>query len=179
MFCPKCATQNLEGAKFCRSCGTDISLVPQVLTGELATRLSAEGDRTHRRASRREQRDVPTIERAVRRLFMGVAFVFIAFAIKTWMPGGFTWWFWMFLPAAGLLADGVSTYLRLASEGKSQAAHTAPHAYTRPLPSVAPPPRSVGSLSPADTGEMVPPPSVTEGTTRHLAVPAERERRDL
>lgn len=178
MFCPKCATQNLEGAKFCRSCGTDISLVPQVLTGELATRLSAADDRSRRRAGRHEHRDVPTIERAVRHLFMGAAFVFIAFAIRTWMPGGHVWWFWMFLPAAGLLADGVSTYLRLASEGKPSAAHTAAHAYTQPLPSVAPPPRAAGSLSPADTGEMVPPPSVTEGTTRHLAVPAERERRE-
>lgn len=177
MFCPKCATQNLEGGKFCRSCGTDISLVPQVLTGELATRLSAAGDRSRGRAGRREHRDAPTIERAVRRLFMGVAFVFIAFAIKTWMPGGFTWWFWMFLPAAGLLADGVSTYLRLASEGKSQAAQAPQHAYTQPLSSVAPP-RPAGSLPTADTGEMIPPPSVTEGTTRHLAVPAERERRD-
>lgn len=177
MFCPKCATQNLEGAKFCRSCGTDISLVPQVLTGELATRLSAVEARTHRRAGRREHRDVPSIERAVRHLFMGVAFVFIAFAIKTWMPGGFAWWFWMLLPAAGLLADGVSTYLRLASEGKGSAQHNAPLAYTPARPSVAPP-SSVGSLSPADTGEMIPPPSVTEGTTRHLAVPAEHERRD-
>lgn len=179
MFCPKCATQNLEGAKFCRSCGTDISLVPQVLTGELATRLSRSDDWRQQRATRRERRDVPTIERAVKHLFMGVAFFFIAFAIRTWMPGGHVWWFWMFLPAAGLLADGVSTYLRLASEGKSQAAHTARHAYTQPLNSVAPPPRAAGSLPTADTGEMVPPPSVTEGTTRHLAVPAERERRDL
>ena len=178
MFCPKCATQNLEGAKFCRSCGIDISLVPQVLTGELATRLSVADDRSNRRASRREHRDVPTIERAVRHLFMGVAFVFIAFAIRTWMPGGYVWWFWMFLPAAGLLADGVSTDLRLASEGKSPAAHAAPHAYTHAQPSFAPPPLGAGSLSPADTGEMIPPPSVTEGTTRHLAVPAERERRE-
>jgi hypothetical protein len=179
MFCPKCATQNLEGAKFCRSCGMDISLVPQVLTGELATRLTAADDRTNRRASRHEHRDVPTIERAVRHLFMGVAFVFIAFAIKTWMPGGRMWWFWMFLPAAGLLADGVSTYLRLASEGKGLAQHTAPLGYVPAQPSVAPMPRAAGSLSQADAGEMVPPPSVTEGTTRHLAVPVERERRDL
>ena len=175
MFCPKCATQNLEGAKFCRSCGTDISLVPQVLTGELATRLSAADDRRQRRAGKREHRDPPSIERAVRHLFMGAAFVFIAFAIRTWMPGGYVWWFWMFLPAAGMLADGVSTYLRLASEGKQPAAHV----QTPPQPFFAQPPQSsAGSLSPADTGEMVPPPSVTEGTTRHLAIPAERERRE-
>lgn len=177
MFCPKCATQNLEGAKFCRSCGTDISLVPQVLTGELATRLSAADAARHGRPSRRDQRDgPPSIERAVRNLFMGVAFIFVAFAVKTWAPAGNIWWFWMFLPAAAMLADGVATYLRLASEGKPPAAYV----QTPPQPLFTQsPPRPVGSLSPADTGEMVPPPSVTEGTTRHLAVPAERERRDL
>jgi hypothetical protein len=180
MFCPKCATQNLEDAKFCRSCGTDISLVPQVLTGQLAARLSAADDsqsgRHGRRGrGRREHRDAPTIERAVRRLFLGVAFLSIAFAIKTWMPGGFAWWFWMLLPAAGMLADGVSTYIRLATEGKRPAPLDA---YTPTQPAVAPPPRHAGSLTPADTGEMIPPPSVTDATTRHLRVPAESKRRD-
>jgi hypothetical protein len=182
MFCPKCATQNLEGAKFCRSCGTDISLVPQVLTGELATRLSAADDEmSHgRRRHRRGRRDgSASIERAVKNLFMGVAFIFIAFAVRTWAPAGKIWWFWMFIPAAAMLADGVSTYLRLVSEGKGQPPHAGAHAHTPTQPLFTqPPPRPVGSLSQADTGEMVPPPSVTEGTTRHLSVPAERERRD-
>ena len=101
---------------------------------------------------------------------MGLAFLFIAFAVKTWMPGGYVWWFWMFLPAAGLLGDAVSTYLRLSSEAKSHAA-AQPYA---PSQTSVPPPRQAGSLSPADTGEMIPPPSVTEGTTRHLAVPVDR-----
>ena len=34
MFCPKCATQNLDGASFCRSCGANISLIPQALAGQ-------------------------------------------------------------------------------------------------------------------------------------------------
>jgi hypothetical protein len=174
MFCPKCATQNGDDARFCRSCGADISLVPQALTGQLAARLSAADDTRRRRPSRRERRDGPaSIERAVKNLFMGIAFIFIAFAVRTWAPAGHIWWFWMFLPAAAMLADGVGTYLRLASEGK-------PHAqpYTPPQTAV-PPPHRAGSLAPADTGEMVPPPSVTEGTTRHLGVPAERKRRDV
>ena len=36
MFCPKCATQNLDGASFCRTCGANISLVPQALTGQMS-----------------------------------------------------------------------------------------------------------------------------------------------
>ena len=176
MFCPKCATQNLEDAKFCRSCGADISLVPQVMTGQLAARLSAADDAGARRRGRGKRCDEPpSIERAVRSLFMGLAFLFIAFAIKTWMPGGHVWWFWMFLPSAGLLGDAVSTYLRLAAEGKNQAA-ALPYAQAQ---TSALPPRHAGSLSPADTGGMSPPPSVTEGTTRHLAVHAEPGRRDV
>ena len=46
MFCPKCAAQNADDAKFCRACGTDISLVPQAVTGQLAERLSREDDYT-------------------------------------------------------------------------------------------------------------------------------------
>jgi hypothetical protein len=176
MFCPKCATQNLEDARFCRSCGTDISLVPQAMTGQLAARLSAADETRHglRRRRRRERGDEPaSIERVVKKLFMGVAFIFIAFAVRTWAPAGHIWWFWMFLPAAGMLAEGVGAYLRLASEGKSRAAQP----YTPAQTFVAPPHRA-GSLTPADTGEMIPPPSVTEGTTRHLGVPAERKRGD-
>ena len=175
MFCPKCATQNGDDAKYCRSCGADISLVPQVLTGQLAARLSAADETPPRRLSRRERRDGPaSIERAVKNLFMGIAFIFVAFAVKTWAPAGNIWWFWLFLPAAALLADGVGTYLRLASEKQ----HAPPPPYTPPQTAV-PPPRHAGSLSPADTGEMVPPSSVTEGTTRHLSVPAERKHRDV
>ena len=39
-----------------------------------------------------------------------------------------------------------------------------------------PPPLRAGALPPRNTGEIVPPPSITEGTTRHLNVPAERTR---
>ena len=35
MFCPKCASQNIDGASFCRVCGANISLVPQALSGQL------------------------------------------------------------------------------------------------------------------------------------------------
>ena len=178
MFCPRCAAQNLEDAKFCRSCGTDISLVPQAVTGVLAERLAAEDDSSHsRRRRRREHRraNAPVnIERAVRSFFMGLAFIFVAFAARSWGPKGDIWWFWMFIPAFGMLADGVSTYLRLAEEKKRTAA--APPFYTPPQTAVPHAPR-VNELPQRNTGEMIPPPpSVTEGTTRHLGVPVERTR---
>ena len=74
---------------------------------------------------------------------------------------------------AGLLADGVATYLRLASEGRS----SAPPPYAAAQTSV-PPSHQAGGLPPHVLDEMITPPSVTEATTRHLGVPAEPKRRD-
>ena len=178
MFCPRCAAQNADDAKFCRSCGTDISLVPQAVTGVLAQRLAAEDEsfesRVRRRRDRKRNGKPVTIERAVRSFFMGLAFVFVAFAARTWAPAGNIWWFWMFIPAFGSLADGVSTYLRLVEERKKPAA---PPFYTAPQTAVPHAPRA-SELPPRNTGEIIPPPSVTEGTTRHLGVPVDRSRRE-
>lgn len=172
MFCPNCATPNADDARFCRSCGTDIGLVPQALSGALSERLAAaEDDTRHGRRRRHGGERPPSIERAVRNFFMGVALIFIAFAVKMWAPAGNIWWFWMFIPAALNLADGVGTYMRIAREDKKREMQ----GYVPP-PSAVPPPRHVSALPPRNTGEMIPPPSVTEGTTRHLSVPVERKR---
>jgi hypothetical protein len=168
MFCPRCGAQNVDDAKFCRACGTDISLVPQAVTGQLAERLADQDSRAGRRRHRRGRE--PTIERAVKNFVMGLAFVFIAFAVMTWAPAGRLWWFWMLIPAAANLAAGISTYIRLAEEKKKLAP---PYA---PAPPAVPPPPRASALPPRDTSEIVPPPSITEGTTRHLNVPAERTR---
>jgi len=172
MYCPKCATPNGDDARFCRSCGTDISLVPQAVSGALAERLAeAEDDTRHARRRRRHKGESPSIDRAIRGFFLGLAFIFIAFAVRTWAPAGHIWWFWMFIPAAINLADGIATAARLASEGKRRD----PQPYT-PQQTAVPPPRHVSALPQRETGEMIPPPSVTEGTTRHLGVPVERKR---
>jgi hypothetical protein len=179
MFCPKCAAQNLEDARFCRSCGTDISLVPLALTGQLAARLAAadEAQALGSRRARDEYKRPPSIERAVKSLFMGLAFIFIAFAVRTWAPAGSIWWFWMFLPAAMLLSDGVAGFMRLSAE-RAERRGTAPQP-NAPAQTSVPPPHRAGELPAPVTGEMVRPPSVTEATTRHLRVPAERNRRDV
>ena len=174
MFCPRCATQNTDDARFCRSCGTDISLLPQALSGALAERLAAadEDDRHGRRRKRRKREEPVSMDRAFRGIFMGIAFVFVAFAIRSWAPAGNLWWWSMFFPAAFNLADGVSTFMRLAAGEKRRELQ---QPYVSPQAAV-PPPRNAGVLPQRETGEMIPPPSVTEGTTRHLGVPVERER---
>jgi hypothetical protein len=37
MYCPRCATQNLEGAKFCRACGTNLESVALALAADAPT----------------------------------------------------------------------------------------------------------------------------------------------
>ncbi|MDQ3181648.1 MAG: zinc ribbon domain-containing protein, partial [Acidobacteriota bacterium] len=34
MFCPKCGIQNPETGKFCRSCGTDLAVISDAMTGK-------------------------------------------------------------------------------------------------------------------------------------------------
>jgi hypothetical protein len=37
MFCPKCGANQTEGRKFCTTCGTNLSLVSQALSGQIPT----------------------------------------------------------------------------------------------------------------------------------------------
>lgn len=175
MFCPKCAAENTDNAQFCRACGANISLVPQAVSGQLAGRVEElEGDSRSDRRSRRRRGEPVTIERAVRSLFMGVAFILVAFSVRVWAPAGHVWWFWMFLPAAGLLADSVSTFLQLRSRGAGLA--PAPDA---PRPAAFAPATPAARLPARDTGELLQPPSVTEATTRHLGASPRRGREDV
>ncbi|HEX5706857.1 MAG TPA: zinc ribbon domain-containing protein [Pyrinomonadaceae bacterium] len=175
MFCPKCAAQNTDDAKFCRACGADISLVPQAVSGQLAEQLNA-SDEACAPLGRGRKKGAATIEDAVRNLFMGVAFAFMAFAVRWWMPGGFRWWFWMFIPAFIFLGNGVGAYLRVRQNER----RLAPRSFASPQTSALHPPQRVSALPQRDTGELLQPPaSVTEATTRHLGVPVERAPKDV
>jgi hypothetical protein len=156
MFCPKCATQNVEGASFCRACGANISLIPQALTGQLPTpRVEDFADRL-----RRKRRREPSIEEAIRSIMMGIAFAVISILVGKYSPGGWTWWYWLLIPAAASFGKGFSTLARL-RQAKDNASKFAP-----PQMNAARPPE----LPAQKTGELMPPvPSVTEGTTRHLS----------
>lgn len=159
MFCPKCATQNLDGASFCRSCGANISLVPQALTGEMAKPEKEEVDG----ACGTRRRDL-TLDQAFKNMFLGVAFLLISIVLsRSGMGQG--WWFWMLIPAFSLMGVGVGQLIRVRERDKQ--------AFQR-----APSPRTFSDRFQAEmpvrrTDElMAPVPSVTEGTTRHLGVEA-------
>jgi len=95
---------------------------------------------------------------------MGIAFVAVSILIGKYSPGGWTWWYWMLIPAATFLGRGISNIVRF------QQAKTA-------SPTLSQPQMSAGTRPPSlpvqRTGELrAPVPSVTEGTTRHLGAEA-------
>jgi hypothetical protein len=164
MFCPKCAAQNVDGASFCRVCGANISLVPQAISGAIGAsnqkEISDVSDRARRRAGRRE----PGLEQSMKNLFMGFAFLLVALGLAYSSKG---WWIWMLIPAFSMMGTGVAQCIRFREREKQRLGNA---------PIAAPPLRAqtaVNSLPARATGELVsPPPSVTEGTTRHLGAEA-------
>ena len=162
MFCPKCATQNVDGASYCRSCGANISLVPQALTGQLPVADEPQWAERYSRRKRRRGRE-PSIEEAIRSLMMGMAFAIISILVSKYGPGGSVWWYWLLIPAAMSFARGFSELARLRIARSQNPTPSGPQ-----LNAVRP-----QDLPAARTGElMTPVPSVTEGTTRHLGVEA-------
>lgn len=161
MFCPKCATQNVEGASFCRVCGANISLVPQALTGQMAQAPPEMIDEANCVGKKGKPL---TLEAAFKNMFMGVAFLIVAIALSRSIGEG--WWFWMLLPAFSLMGTGVAQYMRV-KERQKRTATMPPRISAIQSPQTGPTPL------PRRTDELRPPmPSVTEGTTRHLGVEA-------
>jgi hypothetical protein len=161
MFCPKCATQNVENAHYCRSCGANISLIPNALNGELPVAVEKES-RGERRRRRRNK--PPSLDEGIRSLMTGFGFIAVALALASFGGpiGARVWWFWLLIPAFATMGKGISEIVR-ARQMNSPAPPNPqlPHATTEE------------SLPASKTSELRPPvPSVTEGTTRHLGAEA-------
>ena len=164
MYCPSCGVENLEGASFCRGCGANVSLVPQALSGHLPAGQSAAGDQGGEASARRGKRARgPRVENAVVPFFMGLAFLCVAFALA-FTRMGHGWWFWLFIPAFGMMGRGVAEYLRLKQHEQSRAPRYPPFV----TPTAAAPARDTGALPPHQPPAGYAPGSVTEGTTRLL-----------
>jgi hypothetical protein len=167
MYCPNCAAP-IDGVKFCRSCGSNVSLVPQAMS----VQLSQSDDVKDKRGQERHHRDwehhhwkkEPSIEGATRRFFSGIAFLLAAMFLLFLSPPG-VWWGWMFLfPAFGFIGGGVGQYLQLKERQRRQMALNRPETQ----PAAHQPPGQAPTFSAPTTSELVKPSSVTEHTTRHL-----------
>jgi len=158
MFCPNCATNNLEGASFCRGCGANISLIPQALTGQMMQAPVEEIEEGGRRHRRRRDRGDATLDQAFKNLFMGVGFLVLAIVLSRTI--GQWWWLFMLFPAFSMLGTGLAQFIRIRDREK------------RPL-IAQPPVRQAFAQQPRTPEELrAPVASVTEGTTRHLGVEA-------
>ena len=163
MFCPKCATQNPDGGSFCRSCGANISLIPQALNGQLQEAPVDES--CFERKARRLSKGL-SLDQSFRNVFMGIAFLIVAIALSRTIGAG--WWFWMLLPAFSLMGTGIAQFIRL-KEQEKRGMMGMPQS-VRAFQDRAPVQRDLAS---SRTEELrAPVASVTEGTTRHLGVEA-------
>ena len=166
MYCPNCAAP-IDGVKFCRSCGSNVSLVPQAMSGQLPQVDDAEGKRRLGRHSHREYWEgrshrmrEPSIDRATTSVFSGIGFLLAAMFVCFYFPGGFTWGWAFLFPAFSLVGKGVGQYLRLKEQERKQASFNQPVVHQGPAQDPA--------LSAPATSELVKQSSVTEHTTRHL-----------
>lgn len=169
MYCPKCGTQNVDDASFCRGCGVNLSLVPQALEGRAPEPVA---EAKHGREHRHQRNDPPNLTYALVKTFVGIAFIFVALAVKdVFQIAGHIWWFWMLIPAAGSLGAGVAEFARLYQQPPRQQT-------TRPLaggnayapPAVSAPPAARGTELPPRRNhvDIYTPTSVTENTTKLL-----------
>jgi hypothetical protein len=150
MYCPNCGTENGDGSKFCRQCGSNISLVPQALSGTLADARQPQEDAAHQFAGK--------VESGVKKSLIGLGFVIIAMAML--LGRNHDWWL-MLVPAAILLGKGVSQILTLR--------------YLRYAGLLIPPRPAESSPTVAENQarqrlfDRSVPPSVTENTTRNMS----------
>lgn len=182
MFCPKCGMQNPETGKFCRSCGTDLGTVSDALSGNTSNKAQGFGliepiqpmNLTSRRG-----RPI-TWESAFGKLGLGAAFVLVAFILgATGMGRG--WWFWMLIPGFLMIAGGAAQCVQITKSEQNKGLSPTPERLNRNVISSAQnaalPPTQTEYVAPDSrykTGDLAPP-SVTDGTTRHLEMNSEGE----
>ena len=162
MYCPRCASQNIDSARFCRSCGANLSLVPQALTGRLPEDRAVKVERAIEGIKRRRE---PNLSRGIRKSFLGLAFLtIVAVLFITRGSPGFGE-IWLLIPAFILLGKGIAEIVTVLSAANSENRMST----SRSSP-------GTDQLSPHQEYESLTPPSVTEGTTRHMDPLPERRR---
>lgn len=156
MYCPNCAA-NIDGVRFCRSCGANVSLVSQALTGQLPT-----GDRNGEGKSGRP----PSIETAASSFFSGIGLFIAAFAALSFAPAGRIWWFWILIPALGSMGHGVGQYLRYRDQVRLRS--TPPHPVSYPAVDTGQLPVSADEIAALPGAPSIPGGSIVEQTTLNL-----------
>lgn len=150
MYCPKCGMQTTDSAAFCRSCGTDLGIVTQALTGALVP-----ADEYDRKGKKRKK--PATMTEGISTLSSGLGFIAAAIATLFYAPAGEIWWYWLLIPAFACIGSGTGMLIEVKKRQAQVRGYqlAAPAATTNGLPSAQP--HSIAA-----------PPSVVESTTRQL-----------
>ena len=162
MYCPRCATQNTDNAKFCRTCGTDLEAVALVLTNKFplpGAWLEKYGESKHKVIMGAILLGAALLIGGVPALFIGVIFplVMLWTVFFGWMAG------WGIVSLASGVGEMVKskTMLRQVKQFDSGLTTTEPSE----LSSAAHEPRMLDDVTRA---KPYPPLSVTEHTTELL-----------
>jgi len=167
MYCPLCANP-IDGMKFCRSCGANVSLVPQALTGQLT---EATGEEQEWSPGSRHRSGQPNIDRGfVTTLFTGIAFLIASLVVSYRIPQGIYWGWSLLIPALACIGEAVGQYLKFRDQRRQQL-DPAPR-YSPPFHQPNPP---ILEASAPTTSELIPPTGIAEDTTRHLEASRRRE----
>jgi hypothetical protein len=179
MYCPRCAAQNLDDAKFCRACGADIRLVPQALQGTLPPAALKKDwkdgmeTRAKERRAKEKKRAPATIDAGLKNIFQGFGLLAIFLVGLFVFHGAFWVTVWFIIPALASMGEGIGQLIRARQE---QAQLSRPPLYDseQVRPASFAPASGFKELAALDTAEIAgtPPPSVTEMTTRHLDAPS-------
>lgn len=121
-------------------------------------------------------------EGALGTLFMGIAFLIVSLVIAFSRTGN-DWWFWMLIPAFSMIGGGVAKVIQLKKAENRNISFSsvdgAQHTFEPARKNANLPPAQTDFIKPQqsiyDTGELVTPPSVVEGTTKHLEINKEGE----
>jgi len=187
MFCPKCGVKNPEAGKFCRSCGTNLSTISDALSGKSSNEMPGFGMMMQPMQPinlLNKKGKTVNLESMLSTLFTGFAFLIISIILGvTGMAGGRHWWFWLLIPAFAMLGTGIAQYIQYIQIKKhgqksipnSEQPETA-KSFNQTQNASLPPIQTeyIAPDSRYNTGDLVPP-SVAEGTTRHLEMNHEGE----
>ena len=162
MYCPKCAEPNNDDVKFCRSCGENLSVIAQAMTRRFPSAMLGKLDAYFERKNERIRRD--SISNAV----IGCLFLFIGISHLLSGDGLNGSVILTFLSACFLFVWSIWDFLVFK---RSQS----PNLNPSEIPSAS----ATKELLPERSSEILPPPSVTEQTTRHLETISKSTDRNL